>query len=317
MVMKFSKVGVFIFSSILLFTLFSFNVEANLENLPTPFIFNGEWDTLIVSGQEGPSHYILAAMDIYLSFSQEAEIYPEDTGSILDIELENKTEKPLILIGGPNHNRITAELINFSYPTLCSESPKNCGYGVEEGILIFYENVFGGEFPAILVAGWTGEDVRKAAVVLANYKDYSLEDNCYIVTGTLESPVISECDIDLEYYKQFEVSEEINESLNNDSSYNENDTILEEELNNETEGVSIICYGCSFNGNCIAQGIRIEYEGKPLYCNLSNELIEQKNANYFCNSNYECKSNVCSNNLCFEPNFIKKILDFIKSIFKF
>ena len=43
----------------------------------------------------------------------------------------------------------------------------------------------------IFVAGYSDEDTRRAAKVLANYKDYKLAGNLVCVTGTSDKPVVT------------------------------------------------------------------------------------------------------------------------------
>jgi len=79
-----------------------------------------------------------------------------------------------IVVGGPCANAAAAELMG---------NPKNCAEGFEEGkaVIKLYET--GGNV-AILVAGYSAMDTRRASRVLANYEDYKLSGKEVVVSGT-------------------------------------------------------------------------------------------------------------------------------------
>lgn len=71
-----------------------------------------------------------------------------------------------------------------------------------------------------------------------------------------------------------------------------------------------MCTGCKLDKKCIPYGFRIKFEEEKLYCDIDNELKEQKTIDADgnlaeCQNNYECESNVCSSGECVE---IKKML---------
>jgi len=95
----------------------------------------------------------------------------------------------------------------------------------------------------------------------------------------------------------------------------------DEECNNPYECTSNICEknqcgkycdGCKdSNNNCLPFGTRVD--GK--YCSLEKTFKNQNPNEEECNNNYECSSNLCINNNCIEPNFLRKIINWFKSIF--
>ncbi|MEM3126526.1 MAG: S-layer protein [Candidatus Woesearchaeota archaeon] len=84
-----------------------------------------------------------------------------------------------IVVGGPCANAAAAELMG---------NPANCAEDFEEGraMIKLYEN--GGNV-AVLVAGYSAMDTRRAARVLANYEDYDLTGKEVVVSGTTLSDI--------------------------------------------------------------------------------------------------------------------------------
>jgi hypothetical protein len=94
--------------------------------------------------------------------------------SALDSEVTDKTEKNLILVGGPCTNTLTAEVMG---------NPKPCDKGFEPGkaIIRLYEKVLGGKKSALVIAGYSGQDTRNAASILKDYSDYALSGKEIVV----------------------------------------------------------------------------------------------------------------------------------------
>jgi len=94
-------------------------------------------------------------------------------------EITNPAAQNLIVVGGPCANSVAAQL---------KGNPEDCAAGYEPGKAII-ELIENGDKVALLVAGYSGEDTRRATAVLANYQDYSLSGNEVIVTGTSLSDI--------------------------------------------------------------------------------------------------------------------------------
>jgi len=56
-----------------------------------------------------------------------------------------------------------------------------------EGLLKIVDHL---GFAHLIVSGYSADDVRKAAKVLANHKDYNLNGDEIFITGDLANPVI-------------------------------------------------------------------------------------------------------------------------------
>ncbi len=85
----------------------------------------------------------------------------------------------------------------------------------------------------------------------------------------------------------------------------------QEENNEENEGEDNQCNGCLLKGKCVPFGYRAE--GK--YCDISNELKNQKQKQEYCENDFECQSNICLDDVCINKGFFKKIIDFFKNLF--
>jgi len=90
----------------------------------------------------------------------------------LDTEVTAKTAQPLILVGGPAVNRLTAEALGLDYPTYGAQLPASLGLTEGVGLIKLVENAFGGNNVALVVAGWEAQNTRDAANVLKDYTSY-------------------------------------------------------------------------------------------------------------------------------------------------
>ncbi len=99
------------------------------------------------------------------------------TAAVLDSEVTDPMDKNLIVVGGPCVNTVAATLMG---------NPSDCTAGFEQGkAIIKLFNHDNGKV-ALLVAGYSAEDTRRAALALADYKDYAdkLKGTEVIVSGT-------------------------------------------------------------------------------------------------------------------------------------
>lgn len=108
----------------------------------------------------------------------------------LDTEISDKTSKPMILVGGPAVNMLTAEVAGLSYPTYGAEAASVFGFSEGKAVIKMFEDAFGGDNVAIVVAGWEEDDTRRACKVLKDYASYDLSGDHMIVTGTSTTPVV-------------------------------------------------------------------------------------------------------------------------------
>ncbi len=99
----------------------------------------------------------------------------------LDSEITDIGAQNLIVIGGPCVNSVASQLMG---------SPATCSEGFEQGkaIIKLFQN---GDKVAMLVAGYSGDDTRRATTVLAKYDQYAsqLKGTEVVVTGTTLSDI--------------------------------------------------------------------------------------------------------------------------------
>ena len=95
--------------------------------------------------------------------------------AVLDTEVADYKAQNLIVVGGPCANSIASALMG---------NPADCAAGFEEGkaIIKLYEHDNGKV--AILVAGYSAMDTRRASRVLGDYSKYKLSGTEMEVTGT-------------------------------------------------------------------------------------------------------------------------------------
>jgi len=95
-----------------------------------------------------------------------------------------ETSQNLLLVGGPCINTATATLMGSSTPLCGAASGLNEG----EAVVKLFEN---GDNVAMLVAGWSAADTRRATRVVAEYADYadSLVGKEVVVSGTSLSDI--------------------------------------------------------------------------------------------------------------------------------
>ncbi|MFC1749316.1 hypothetical protein ACFL2V_10970 [Pseudomonadota bacterium] len=98
----------------------------------------------------------------------------------LDTEVSLAAQN-VISIGGPCVNKISSEIMGS--PAVCSE-----GFTEGQAIIKLVEN---GDKLALMVAGWSGDDTRRATTVLAKYDEYAaqLVGTEVVVTGTTLSDI--------------------------------------------------------------------------------------------------------------------------------
>ncbi|MCX6710192.1 MAG: S-layer protein [Candidatus Woesearchaeota archaeon] len=116
-----------------------------------------------------------AALTTTTGGSTYTEVQRIEVGAaVLDTEVADYTAQNVIVVGGPCVNSIAAALM---------KNPADCTTGFEQGkaILKLYES--NGKV-ALLVAGYSAMDTRRASRVLADYSKYKLAGAEMEVTGT-------------------------------------------------------------------------------------------------------------------------------------
>jgi len=109
-----------------------------------------------------------------------------DVGSaVLDTEVADWEAQNVIVVGGPCVNRVAAALMGLSYPS------DACADDFVEGKAKI--KLFEDENVALLVAGYSGDDTRRACIVLKNYADYAAD----LVGTEVEMTATTDADISI------------------------------------------------------------------------------------------------------------------------
>ena len=137
----------------------------SLKDYPAPFVQNKQVNAFIVVGSQGTGADVTAGIDIIRGWEYNGSNPGYDTKARLDKELESIQDKNVILIGNACENTHVAALM---------KPIKDCRDGLEPGIGLLRVYQTGTNTYALVVAGYSSEEIRHAAKVLEKYKDYGL-----------------------------------------------------------------------------------------------------------------------------------------------
>ena len=165
----------------------------DLSDYPEPFIDikNKRFNYIGVVGEDSASITNLALTDIISTLNtvgvegSAISSFDRAPDAMLDTEVIYPADYNLILVGTTYDNRLIAQFLGKIYPSYRESS------GLKEGEakIVLKSN---GDKVALIVTGWEGEDVRRAATVLKDYKAFKgqLEGKEVLVAGTTSSPTI-------------------------------------------------------------------------------------------------------------------------------
>lgn len=153
-------------------------VDKDLSQYPQLFLAGKTFSGFLVVGSNAHAINTLALVDITSGLGNEVIVPP--AASKLDTELLKKPLTQMILTGNPCDNKVIDYLMG--YPRPCNDFLKE-----GEGMIKLIKN--NGLFQ-LLVMGHTAEEVRVAAKVLGNYKQYNLKGTEIITAGTINQPQI-------------------------------------------------------------------------------------------------------------------------------
>ncbi len=107
--------------------------------------------------------------------------------SVLDTEVNSVRDKNLIVVGGSAVNRVAAQLLGLSYPTYGGDPAWQSATGVTgqgQAIVKLFDSPYATGKVAMLVAGWSGEDSRRASKALATGTPALSGNEALLVTAT-------------------------------------------------------------------------------------------------------------------------------------
>ena len=152
----------------------------DLSEFPYPFVVDGKVKSVIVIGNDAPPTDVVVGVNIAASLVGEKDkegVSITNTIAMLDTEVDNLTKQPMILIGGPDVNRLTASVLGIRYPSSMSST----GLPEDAIVIKIINNAFGGEYPVLIVDGCDDESTRLAGNMIVNYKDYKFKGDDFII----------------------------------------------------------------------------------------------------------------------------------------
>ena len=136
----------------------------DLSEFPELFLKDGPAKLRIIIGKAADVEDVIGAIGIAATIQHAAGNQVIDVVK-LDSEVKVLSETNSIIVGGPCANAAAAKLLG--YPSNCME-----GFEAGKGQIKLYE--FDNGHVAMLVAGALAKDTRRAAKVIADYKNYEL-----------------------------------------------------------------------------------------------------------------------------------------------
>src|SRR3989338_6395927 len=314
----------------------------DLSRYPAYFIEAGKFNVLLVVGDNAPAEDVIAITDIASGLQQDGMKRIGFTKLASDVP--NPLQNNIISVGRACNNRVSNQLLG---------NPGWCTKGLTEGMtkiqLFHYSNKY-----QIVVQGYSDQDTRIAAIVLANWKNYGLAGD-EVCINTSNKRIVScsgeeeefDCSTDSDC-KQPECSYCIygepctcptTKCINNqcvetvgttpaptcyDGVWNDGETGLDCGGPCKSCTREISCdNGCLKNEKCLPFGTRLVDEGNGLYCDTDSSFRNQKQENEACQNNYECVTNTCSSGVCTDINkqlaeqksLLKKIVDWLGKFF--
>ena len=185
----------------------------DLSNYPNMFIVDNKFNGYLVVGDKASAYHVIAVSDIAVSLQSGGK----ETTAVTRIDvsatkLASQIADPLklniISVGGPCINAVSAQLMG--YPADCTK-----GFTKDKGSIKLYN--YNG-YAQIVVAGYSDDDTRKTARVLANWNDYNLKGTEICVYGSNINPYIGECVQDADV--SIPVDEEITSCRDSDGGVN-------------------------------------------------------------------------------------------------
>lgn len=278
-------------------------VQADLGAYPAPFVQNGVADVTIIYGADAPAVY-METVSLFTS-SLASQLVTEGSGKLGDVimtDAEAEASKPLtnlIIVGGANINRISAQLGGVAYPTSGEDITAIYGYKEGEALLKFYASPYSAGKKALLVAGWTGISTREGAYFLIHKTTY--------LHGTSEKLLTDLVGVEEE---QTAFIAEKEESITEEEEGNVAEEALKEKLKTGE------CMGCLHDTTCLPFGQRLKIEEISSYCSIDGVFRPQMPIGAECENDYECSSNECGNGKCISTySLLQKIFELLKTIF--
>jgi len=160
-----------------------FAYSYTLRDYPDMFVKESKLNVNIVVGDLAIASDTIGAIEIATSLQYNPTTKESFSGlrAVLASEIVDFSKENVISVGGPCANGVTAELMNF---------PPSCSDAIEPntGIIKLYEFE---STSALVVAGFSAMDTRRACRALANYYSQSLPNSNHMeVFFTKETEIL-------------------------------------------------------------------------------------------------------------------------------
>lgn len=238
-------------------------------------------------------------------------------------EISDITQQDLVIVGNACNNVLTFDLLG---------KPENCIEAVPDGqgLLKIYEHNNGKI--SFLVAGRNDADTNALANLLLNWQGQR-SGRFEIVDDKTFYVIMNELIIGPQLIQQPQFIEPQRESSIIPPVFQKPEII--QPLQAQFPETVKECEGCYLENKCAPYGTRILQENilqenKALYCNLNKNFESQKLDEEFCQNNYECLSNQCTNGKCLNieerlketerkveetKGLVSKIVEWLKRVF--
>lgn len=283
------------------------NSPLDFSNYPHMLIRDGKILATFVVGADAPASDTLAAVDVSTGVQLVAKDVQEDVIPVikLDTEISNPLNRNIVSIGNPCNNKVSDILLGTPYTCLK-------GFTDGEGIIRLHNF---NNYVQILIAGYSDQDTRKAAKVLANWREYDLSGKELRVTGDYASPLINQEPLAIVVEPE-EVPQPAVSAAGGGSGK------IIRPMPDMPVNIIQPCDGCLLDSVCMPFGTRISRD-VPLFCDINKEFLPQKELNEDCQNNYECLTNQCSNRRCIDleselretRSLVQRLLSWFERVF--
>lgn len=136
-----------------------------LKDYPNPFVIDKKVNAMIIVGSNGAGPSVAAGIDLIRGWVYNGSNPGYNTQARLDTEVETIDGKNVILLGNACENKYTDQLM---------KPKRDCRDGLDPGMGIIRLYQTGPSSYALVLAGYSGEETRKAAQIMGKYQQYGV-----------------------------------------------------------------------------------------------------------------------------------------------
>lgn len=136
-----------------------------LKDYPKPFVVDKKVNSVIIVGSNSAGATVAAGIDIIRGWVYNSSSPGYNTQAKLDTEVDTINGKNAILLGNACENKFTDQLM---------KPKRDCHDGLDPGMGLIRLYQTGPSTYALVLAGYTGEETRKAAQIMWKYQQYGV-----------------------------------------------------------------------------------------------------------------------------------------------